>query len=130
MNEQKLIRARDVMLTDFIVMDGLSTVQQAVTTLKQNDAHTVIVQRRNEDDEFGIVVLSDIAKKILAKDRAPERVNLYEVMSKPAIGVDCDMDIRYVARMFDQFGLATCPVYENREVIGVITYNELVLHRL
>ena len=51
-------------------------------------------------DEYGMVLLSDIAKQVLAKDRSPKRVNIYEIMAKPVLSVQPDMDIRYCARMF------------------------------
>ncbi len=130
MNGKKVIRAKDVMNNDFILIDGISTVQDGIDKLKQSNAHTLFIDRRHDNDEYGIVVLADIAKKILAVDKAPERVNLYEIMTKPVLQINPDMDIRYVARIFDQFGLSTSPVVENHKIIGVITYNEMVLHRL
>lgn len=130
MNTRKLIRARDVMNGGFFIMDGMATVQEGIDALLGKNAHTLFVRPRDDDDEHGIVVLADIAKKVLAVDKAPERVNLYEIMSKPALGIDPDMDIRYVARIFNRFGLSTAPVIENKEIIGVVTYNELVLHGL
>lgn len=128
MSQKRIIRVRDVMKSDFIVMDGIKTVREGIDALLKEDAHTLLIRRRNDNDEFGIVVLADIAKKVLAVDKAADRVNLYEIMSKPALGVDPDMDIRYCARLFYRFGLSTAPVIENKEVIGVITYNEIVLH--
>jgi predicted transcriptional regulator len=41
-----------------------------------------------------------------------------------------DMDVRYCSRLFDQFGLASAPVIENDKVLGIISYNELVLDGL
>jgi CBS domain-containing protein len=75
-------------------------------------------------------LLSDIAKKVLARDRASERVNVYEIMSKPVITVDPDMDVRYCARLFDQFGLSSAPVIEDGRVLGVVSYKELVFDGL
>ena len=51
-------------------------------------------------------------------------------MSKPIIPIDPDMDVRYVARMFDRFGLSNAPVVENGQVIGVVSYNGLVFDGL
>ncbi|MCB1614870.1 MAG: CBS domain-containing protein [Pseudomonadales bacterium] len=130
MNKRRTIRVRDVMKSDFIMMEGINTVKEGINALLREDAHTLLIKKRNEDDEFGIIVLADIAKKILAVDKAPDRVNLYEIMSKPALGVSPDLDIRYCARLFYRFGLSTAPVIENNEVLGVITYNEIVLHGL
>jgi CBS domain-containing protein len=77
-----------------------------------------------------MVLISDIARKVLAKDKAPERVNVYEVMAKPVISVDPDMDIRYCARLFDRFHLSRCPVVENGKVIGIISFTDMVLRGL
>jgi len=76
------------------------------------------------------VLISDIAKQVLATDRAPERVNVYEVMTKPVIAVDPEMDIRYCARLFEKFGLSRAPVIENRQVIGIISFTDMVLKGL
>jgi hypothetical protein len=43
------------------------------------------VDKRNDNDEYGMVLISDIAKLVLAKDRSPDRVNVYEIMAKPLI---------------------------------------------
>jgi len=67
---------------------------------------------------------------VLARDRAPERVNLYEIMSKPMLTVPPEMDVRYCARLFDRFGLSVAPVIKDDEIIGVVSYGELVLHGL
>ncbi len=72
-------------------------------------------------------MLSDIARQVLAQDRAPDRVNIYEVMSKPVIAVHPDMDIRYCARLFGRFDLSRAPVVENREVIGIVSLTDLVM---
>ena len=47
-----------------------------------------------------IVSFEDIATEVLAKNRAPERVNIYEIMEKPLFSVDPAMDARYCARLF------------------------------
>ena len=77
-----------------------------------------------------MVLISDIAKQVLATDRAPERVNVYEVMAKPVISVDPDMDIRYCSRLFSQFDLVRALVLENDKVVGTISPNSLVLDGL
>lgn len=127
---KKIIKARDVMHEKHLEMDGMATVAQALAAMKADNSELVIVKKRNEHDAFGILLLSDIAKKVLARDRAAKRVNIYEIMSKPVIPVEPDMDVRYVARMFERFGLSNAPVVENGVVIGVVSYNELVFDGL
>ena len=110
--KKQTINVRDVMKRNINMAEGLDTVETALKKMEHQDNHTLIVNKRNEDDEYGIVLLSDIAKKVIAKDRSPERVNLYEIMSKPVVCVREDMDIRYCARLFDSFGLRLAPVMD------------------
>ena len=132
MSETKTImRVRHVMHSRFCHIDGLATVDQALEMLDKEKAMALIVEKRDDDDEYGIVLLSDIAKKVLAVDRAPERTNVYEIMSKPVLGVHPDMQIRYCARLFNAFGLTLAPVIDAAdEVLGMVSYDDLVLHGL
>ncbi|KPJ81424.1 MAG: histidine kinase, partial [Gammaproteobacteria bacterium SG8_30] len=103
MNEpRKLVRVRDVMKESVDIVDGLITVADALRRMKHVNNLALIVDKRHPDDEYGIVLLADIARQVLALDKSPERVNVYEIMSKPVLGVPPDMDIRYCARMFDK----------------------------
>ena len=130
MSERKLVRTRDVMEPTFTEVEGLATVQEALDLMRANNTRVLIVKKRSELDEYGIVLLSDIAKEVLAKDRAPERVNVYEIMSKPVVGVDPHMDIRYCARLFAKLGMSVMPVIDDEVVIGIVSYHELVLRGL
>jgi len=133
MSEKKepIKRVRDVMHSRFCHIDGLATVDQALGMLYDEDALALVVDKRDADDEYGIVLLSDIAKKVLAVDRAPERTNVYEIMSKPALGVRPDMQVRYCARLFNAFGLTLAPVIDSaEEILGVVSYDDLVLRGL
>lgn len=127
---RKVIKARDVMHANHLEIDGMATVAEALSAMRKERSEVLIVKKRNENDAFGIVLLADIAKEVLARDRAAERVNVYEIMSKPVIPVEPDMDVRYVARMFQSFGLSNAPVIEHGRVIGIVSYSELVFEGL
>jgi len=129
-SENKLIRVREVMKTEFDIIDGRVTVMEALRTMKYVETKSLLVEKRHENDEFGMVLISDIAREVLAKDRSPDRVNVYEIMAKPLLPVDPDMDIRYCARYFENFGLARAPVVENKEVIGIVSFTDMVLKGL
>ncbi len=130
MIERQIIRVKQVMNTNFELMDGLATVGEGLQTMKTTNARALIINKRHDDDAYGIVLLSDIAKDVIAENRSPKRVSLYEVMSKPVIWVEPELDIRYCARLFDNFGLAIAPVLEQGTVIGVVSYHEIVLNGL
>lgn len=127
MNNKAQVKAQDVMTQRFVQLDGMSSVRDALTAMKENDTQIIIVKKRDQHDAFGVVLLSDIAKQVLAKDRSLDRVNIYEIMSKPVVSVPPQMDIRYCARLFDKFGLSCAPVIEAEEILGLVGYKELLL---
>ena len=127
MTTKNKITVRDVMKPNFDIIDGMTTVSEALKRMKHIETKTLVVDKRDEHDEYGVVLISDIAKQVLAKDRAPDRVNVYEVMAKPAISVDPNMDIRYCARLFENFGLSRAPVIECGKMVGIISFTDMVL---
>ena len=129
-SDKRIIRVRDVMKAEFDMVDGRITVAEALETMKHVETKTLIVDKRNDDDEYGMVLISDIAKRVLGEDRSPSRVNVYEVMSKPLMTINPNMDIRYCARFLERFGLSRAPVIEDGKVIGIISFTDLVLKGL
>ncbi len=127
---KKTILVRDVMKKEFDIVDGKMTIMEALGKMKHIETKSLIVQKRDVNDEYGMLLLSDIARKVLAKDRSPDRVNVFEIMSKPVISIDPNMDIRYCARLFERFGLARAPVVENRMVIGMVSFTDMVMKGL
>ena len=121
---------RDCMRTNVTEVDGTMDVLSALKVMKQVGATSLIVKRRDDRDEYGLLLFSDIAKKVIAKDRAPDRVNVYEIMAKPVLTVRPDMQIRYCARLFENFGISHAPVVENDKIVGIVSFYLLVLHGL
>ena len=127
---KNIIRVRDVMKSEVDVVDGMLTITEALKSMKYPDTRTLIVDKRHEDDEYGVVMFRDMAKKVLAVDLSPNRVNIYEIMSKPVISVHPEMDIRYCTRLLDRFGLSRAPVLEHHKIIGLVSYSDIVLNGL
>ena len=128
MNSQNWGKVRDCMRTKVTEVDGKLDVLSALKVMKEVGATSLIVKRRDEDDEYGFLTFADIARNVIAKDRAPERVNVYEVMAKPVLSVRPDMEVRYCARLFENFGISHAPVIEDGKVIGIVSFYLLVLH--
>jgi signal-transduction protein with cAMP-binding, CBS, and nucleotidyltransferase domain len=130
MSEPKIIRVKDVMKASFATIDGAATVSDALKAMKASCTSVLIVNKRHDDDEYGMITSGDIARQVLAKDRAPDRVNVYEIMTCPVIHVRPQMDIRYCSRLFATYNLVRAPVVENDKVIGMVSPNSLVLDGL
>jgi len=124
------VPVRDVMRKDVTEVDGQIDVLTALKIMKKVGATSLIVKRRNDRDEHGMLLFSDVAKRVIAQDRAPERVNVHEIMAKPVLTVRPEMDIRYCARLFENFRISHAPVVEDDKIIGIVSYYLLVLEGL
>lgn len=123
----RIVHVGEVMKKEVDFIDGLETIATALRKMKHVQNKCLVVHKRHDDDEYGVLLISDIARKVLALDKAPERVNVYEVMAKPVISVDSHMDVRYCARLFARFDLSRAPVIDNDEVVGIVSFTDLVL---
>ncbi|QID18093.1 CBS domain-containing protein [Nitrogeniibacter mangrovi] len=130
MSPRQIVRVSEVMQAEVHTIDGMATITEALRAMKQHGAEGLIVDKRHDDDEYGMLLISDIARHVLGKDRSPERINVYEVMAKPVITVDPAMDIRYCARLFTRFDLSRAPVVDNGRVVGIVSFTDLVLEGL
>jgi predicted transcriptional regulator len=127
MTDLDRISVQQIMRQEVNEVDGGVDVMEAMRIMKRVGATSLIVKKRDEQDEYGMLLFSDIAKQVIATDRAPERVNVYEIMAKPVITVRPDMSIRHCARLFEKFGISHAPVIQDEKVIGMVSYYLLVL---
>ena len=130
MTKIKRICVKDVMKTDYGTIDGGATIKEALNEMNRLKTTVLIINKRDENDEYGLILVSDIAEQVLAKDRAPSRVNVYEIMTKPAISVDPDMDIRYCSRLMSSLKLTRILVVKDNALLGRVSPRVLVLDGL
>ena len=121
---------RDCMSKKVTEVDGRMDILTAMKVMKDVGSTSLVVKRRDENDEYGLLLFSDIAKQVIAKNRAPERVNVYEIMAKPVLMVRPEMKVRYCARFFEKFRISHAPVEEDGKVIGMVSYYRLMIHGL
>jgi len=130
MSTKKTITVQDVMKTEFHMIDGKATILEAISMMRKHKTSVLFVDKFHANDEYGVINAGTIAKLVLARDRAPERVNVYEINEKPLISVSKEMDIRYCSRLFSRYSLMRSPVMENGKIIGVVSPIQLVLDGL
>ncbi|MBT7954642.1 MAG: CBS domain-containing protein [Rhodospirillaceae bacterium] len=121
----------EVMTTDIVSIEPTATVHDATVLMREHGMSSVLVDRRDNSDEFGIIVVSDIASKVLAKNLSPERVNVYEVMSKPVLTLAAEMNIVHGAHMLSRFKLSRALVIDHdRNPLGIVTLRDMVLRNI
>ena len=130
MSSRGYVTAGEVMTPSPKMVHGLATVRDAIEIMREHVISSVVVEKRYEGDEYGLLVVADIATKVIAQDRSPERTNVYEIMTKPVICVDQAMDIKYACRLLAKFGISRALVTDGGEVVGIVTLRDMVLRYL
>lgn len=128
MSETPYIKVADAMTADLRMIPAMATVKEAIRVMREANVSSLAVERRDAQDEFGLLVIADIAREVIAQNRAAERVNVYEVMSKPVLALPAEMNIKYAVRLLVRFDLSRALVVDSERVpVGIVTLRDMVL---
>lgn len=119
-------KAKDIMTTDVVTISGDATVAEAVALMKSRGVRSLVVDRRSEDDAYGMITQRDIVYKVVAKGLDPAQVRVHEIMSKPLVVVNPNLDVKYVARLLANMGLSRAPVIGDHRLLGVVSLSDIV----
>lgn len=117
----------DVMTPSPVVIDGLASVQEALDMMEDNGVNALVIDRRYDGDEYGLISVSDIARKIIGENKSLERSSVYEVMEKPVLTVSSTMDIKYAIRLLTKFSLSRALVTELGQMVGFVSLRDMTV---
>ncbi|HBB30360.1 MAG TPA: hypothetical protein DDZ80_23565 [Cyanobacteria bacterium UBA8803] len=120
-----MLKASDIMTNDVAKIRGSATVAEAVKLMKFKSLRALIVDVRNAQDAYGIVTHTDVVNKVVAYGKDPEKVRVYEIMTKPCIVVNPDLGVEYVARLFANTGIRIAPVIHS-SLLGIISDSDIL----
>jgi len=120
------LRAKDVMSVELATILDDATVAEAAQLMRLEGVRSLVVERHDEQDAYGIVTFSDICSRVLANGRDPSQVKVEEIMTKPAVTIAPMLEVKYVARLFRQVGISHLPVVEDGKLAGIVSMTDLV----
>jgi len=118
--------AKDVMTTGVVTIDGMATARQAAQKMQESGVRALIVDRREPGDAYGIVTQRDIVYEVIAAGEDPDEILVHDIMSKPLVVVNKDLDVKYVARLMANMGLSRAPVIFEGKVQGIVSVTDVV----
>jgi predicted transcriptional regulator len=128
MKDEPHIKVEEVMTRTVKTIDSMATVREAMAGMAAAGVSSLVIERRDERDEFGLLGIADIAAEVVAADRSLDRVNVYEIMTKPVVTLDAEMDIKYGIRLLVRVGLSRGLVVDHdRNLVGIATLRDMVL---
>ncbi len=125
------MKAQDVMLKGVEMIFSSANVTQAFRKMKELKVSSLIVDRRNKDDAYGLVTKTDIVKKVI--DAGPKRKNLsdtkvFQIMSKPLVTVSPGLKIKYCGRVMNKSGVSRVPVFDGNQIVGILSTSDIFNH--
>ena len=120
-----MLTAADVMTKDVAMIRSSATVKEAVDLMRIRDWRALIIDRRHEQDAYGIITESDIVYKVISYSKDPNKVRVYEIMTKPCIVVNPELGLEYVARLFANHHLRRAPVISGK-LLGIISLTDIL----
>lgn len=128
MSEKRHVHVGDVMTASIKMIKRTATVDQAIEAMREAGVSSLVVERRDDTDEYGLVAITDIAREVTSRDRPADRVNVYEVMTKPVLSLPPDMRTEYAVRLLVRFKLSRALVVNHaRTPVGIVTLRDMVL---
>ena len=112
------------------LVEDTATVAGALGTMSHVETRGLIVDKRLEDDEYGMVLVSEIARAVLARNRAPERANISGITTRPVISADLRMDVRDTPRTFGHSDLSRAPVVDGGRATDIAGMTDLAIKGL
>ncbi|MGK7947036.1 MAG: CP12 domain-containing protein [Microcystaceae cyanobacterium] len=119
------MKAQEIMTKDVVTIRGVATVAEAVKLMRDKGIRCLIVERRHEEDAYGIITEADVVYKVTAFGKDPKAIRVYEIMTKPCIVVNPELSVEYVARLFAQTGIHRAPVIKG-DLLGVISITDIL----
>lgn len=125
--EEKVVTVGDVMTSELRTIGGLKSVHDAIALMNKLETSSLIIERRHEGDEYAIVTIQDIAEKVIGMGKSVDRTSVYEIMTKPALTVSADMNIKYAIRLLVRLGVRRALVTQGGVVAGYVSQRDMVV---
>ncbi|OHB81746.1 MAG: hypothetical protein A2V98_07410 [Planctomycetes bacterium RBG_16_64_12] len=125
LKDVRFAKAGDVMTKEIVCIDGTATAADAVKLMRKKKVSSLFVNRRGQEDAWGIVTRKDVVCKVVDPGKDPAQVRVFEIMTKPLITVSPGLALKYCARLFGAAGIRRAPVFDGKEIVGILSNTDI-----
>ena len=122
----RFTKAADVMTKDVVYIDGDKSVTDAIRLMREKKVSSLIVNRREHEDAWGIVTRKDMVTKVVDPGKDPVDVKVHEIMTKPIVTVSPSLTIKYCARLMNHTGVRRAVVFDGKEIVGILSNTDIL----
>lgn len=118
-----ILKVEDVMVESVVTIDAEVPVMKAVKIMNEHEIGCLVVTRRGK--AVGIITERDLLKRVIGKSKNPNRTKVREIMTKPLIAGQPEMDLEDATRLMFHKKIKKLPVVENGRLLGLITLTDV-----
>ena len=119
---------KDWMIDLVVYVDPDSTVADALALMRRRYIHSLIVSKKEDYPDYGILTSTDICDKIVAQSKNPATTHVREVSTSPFIAVHPAMTLQECARVMHEHHFHHLPVEdENGNLLGMISATDFLV---
>jgi CBS domain-containing protein len=115
---------QNVMNKNVITMKPKQLVSEAVKEMSTKNIGCIIVLERSKP--VGIITERDLTRKVLLKNKDPEKTTLEAIMTKSPLTLTPNTTIVDAARMMKKNKFRRFPIVEKGVLLGIITETDIL----
>jgi len=117
------LKVEDVMVKEVVTINANASVREAAKIMNHHEIGCLIASSHGK--AVGIITERDILKRVVAEAKDPEKTKVKDVMSKPLIVVEPEMDLEEAAKLMFKMKIKKLPVVDSGRLAGLVTLTDL-----
>jgi signal-transduction protein with cAMP-binding, CBS, and nucleotidyltransferase domain len=109
-----------------VTIASLDTVRECLIKMQEKKVKSIIVEKDNAHDAFGIVTYTNILDAVFSQDGDIDLLNVYDICTKPVIQVSAGLNIKYAAQMMINTKVNRLLVTDSGKLLGLLSMNDIV----
>ena len=117
------MNVEELMIKNVYTVDPDSSVEDAVKTMNTHEIGCLVVVQTGRP--IGIITERDLLKRVLEQNKPPKGIKVSDIMSKPVIFGNPQMELEDAARLMFRKKVKKLPIMQDAELVGLITLTDL-----
>ncbi|MBI9043342.1 MAG: CBS domain-containing protein [Anaerolineaceae bacterium] len=121
-------KVRDWMNTLVVFIEPHNTVAEALALMRRRYIRSLIVNKSDQNPEYGIFTSTDVCDQIIAKEQNPGTVLVGDIMTTPLKTVKRDISLKECSIIMKEHSIHHLPVVDDQEeIIGMISASDFLV---
>jgi len=121
-----MTKARDIMTKDVKYIQEDVYISEVVERMKEERVTSFIVERKDQDDAYGIITRKDIINKVIKTGRPLTHTKVKEVATKPLVLISPGLTVKYVVHIMARVNIRRVPVFDGKTIVGIVSNSDII----